>query len=98
MEEVITRMETFGVMESKNPSVDCPYGYIVFIYRDGTRKVVPKDYFLDQRIRISAILDKNTSNIKPKKMKESTKVDPFLVLGVGFLVIALLAGIVLILM
>ena len=55
MEEVITRMETFGVMESKNPSVDCPYGYIVFIYRDGTRKVVPKDYSLDQRIRIQVI-------------------------------------------
>lgn len=104
MKKVVARVETLGIMESAHPSVDRPYGDIIFFYEDGTQKVIPKNNILVRKAIRSAILAESISSIKkPIKqqvplMKESTKTDPLLVLGVGLLVIALLAGTVLIFM
>lgn len=35
-------LETYGVLESSNPTVDTAYGTITYIYEDGTRKVYNK--------------------------------------------------------
>lgn len=35
-------LETYGVLESSNPTVDTTYGTITYIYEDGTRKVYYK--------------------------------------------------------
>lgn len=35
-------LETYGVLESSNPTVDTSYGTITYIYEDGTRMVYNK--------------------------------------------------------
>lgn len=35
-------LETYGLLESRNPTVDTAYGTITYIYEDGTREVYNK--------------------------------------------------------
>lgn len=94
--EYIAVTETFGIAETNHPSVDTAYRQLTFYYKDGTKKVVSKDSSLYQKERISRIL----ANNKKLVMEENSKseIDPFLILGIGLLIIALIAGIVLALM
>lgn len=95
-EEYIAVTETFGIGESNHPSVDTAYGQIIFYHKDGTKRVVSKDSSLYQKYRISRISADN----KKLVMKENSKseINPFLILGIGLLIVALIAGIILVLM
>lgn len=35
-------LETYGILESRHPTIDTAYGTITYIYKDGTREVFNK--------------------------------------------------------